>query len=204
MSQTDPVQAQLIAARKNQILDAAAKVFAEKGFSRATIKDVARTAGIADGTIYNYFENKEALLLGILERLNEIEQRDIDMARLNDMGAETFMPIYIRQRMDELGPHMTAVFKVLMSEMLINKELADAFNRTQMQPTYAIAEKYFRVLAERGEIKSDDVALVVRLMAATFFGVEILLMLGDEVLERNLEGMPQLLTDFVLKGIQNE
>ena len=45
----DSIQEQLIAARRNQILDAATKVFAEKGFHPTTIKDIAREAGIADG-----------------------------------------------------------------------------------------------------------------------------------------------------------
>jgi AcrR family transcriptional regulator len=44
----DPIQELLITARHNQILDAATRVFAEKGFHGATIKDIARLAGIAD------------------------------------------------------------------------------------------------------------------------------------------------------------
>lgn len=68
---SDPIQQQLIDAQRNQILDTAITVFAEKGFHKATIKDVAKVAKVADGTIYNYFENKTALVLGILDRLNE-------------------------------------------------------------------------------------------------------------------------------------
>ncbi len=45
----DPIQQQLIAARRKQILDAAVRVFADKGFHRATIRDIAQAAGIADG-----------------------------------------------------------------------------------------------------------------------------------------------------------
>ena len=66
---------QLVAVRRRHILDAATREFAAKGFDRATIRDVARRAGVADGTIYNYFPNKAALLLGILDRLNETAQR---------------------------------------------------------------------------------------------------------------------------------
>ena len=44
----DPIQELVTAARRKQILDAATQVFAEKGFHRATIKDIARVAGIAD------------------------------------------------------------------------------------------------------------------------------------------------------------
>ncbi|MDX1990860.1 MAG: helix-turn-helix domain-containing protein [bacterium] len=68
---SDAIQQQLIAARRNQILDAAAVVFAEKGFHPTTIRDVAKQAGIADGTIYNYFDSKPALLLGIFERMRD-------------------------------------------------------------------------------------------------------------------------------------
>ncbi len=48
--------------RREQIIDAAMKVFSQKGFLRATNKDIAREAGITPGLIYYYFENKEALL----------------------------------------------------------------------------------------------------------------------------------------------
>src|SRR3982750_3875447 len=65
----DPIQQQLIDARKNQILKAAAVVFAQKGFHPTTTKDIAKQAGISEGTIYNYFESKTALLLGIFERM---------------------------------------------------------------------------------------------------------------------------------------
>lgn len=45
------------------ILDAAIKVFAEHGFFQSTVAQIARKAGVADGTIYLYFENKEDILL---------------------------------------------------------------------------------------------------------------------------------------------
>ena len=56
--------AHLIAIKQQHILDAAARVFAEKGFHAASVKDVAQAAGVAQGSIYNHFENKAALLSG--------------------------------------------------------------------------------------------------------------------------------------------
>jgi TetR/AcrR family fatty acid metabolism transcriptional regulator len=52
-------------ARRSQILAAAALVFARKGFDRATIADVAQAAGLAEGSIYNYFRSKDELLAHI-------------------------------------------------------------------------------------------------------------------------------------------
>lgn len=56
---------------RDLILDAAARAFNEKGFDRATTKEVARGAGIAEGTIYNYFETKRNLLLALVRRFAE-------------------------------------------------------------------------------------------------------------------------------------
>ncbi len=47
------------------ILRAAAKVFAQSGYFNAKVSDVARTAGVADGTVYLYFKNKDDLLTSI-------------------------------------------------------------------------------------------------------------------------------------------
>jgi AcrR family transcriptional regulator len=52
-------------ARKEQILKAAGKVFAKKGFHEATISEIAREAGLSDATIYEYFPTKEELLFSI-------------------------------------------------------------------------------------------------------------------------------------------
>ena len=48
--------------RKEQILQAAEQVFAQKGFHDATIADVARKAKVSEATIYEYFPSKEELL----------------------------------------------------------------------------------------------------------------------------------------------
>lgn len=48
-------------ARPDEILDAAQKVFGASGFARAKVDDVARLAGVSKGTLYLYFDSKEAL-----------------------------------------------------------------------------------------------------------------------------------------------
>lgn len=57
------------AAKRRRILEAAVAVFARDGYPNAKVSAVAKTAGVADGTIYLYFESKEALLLTLFEEL---------------------------------------------------------------------------------------------------------------------------------------
>lgn len=55
------------AAKRERILDAAERVFAQRGFYAAKVADIAREAGVADGTIYLYFKNKDDLLICLFE-----------------------------------------------------------------------------------------------------------------------------------------
>lgn len=50
-----------------RIIQAATKVFAQKGFFGSKISEIAKEAGVADGTIYLYFENKDDILISIFE-----------------------------------------------------------------------------------------------------------------------------------------
>jgi TetR/AcrR family transcriptional regulator len=68
---------------RNAILEAAEAVFAERGFHRARIQDVAARARIAVGTVYNHFDEKEDLLRALLEErmeglVTELERRSDD------------------------------------------------------------------------------------------------------------------------------
>lgn len=63
--------------KRSLITEAAVEVFAERGFRSARISDIAERAGVADGTIYLYFKNKEDILLSIFE-----EKMDLLLAQL--------------------------------------------------------------------------------------------------------------------------
>jgi TetR/AcrR family fatty acid metabolism transcriptional regulator len=53
----------------HRILDAALEVFADKGFYEAKVTEIARVAGVADGTIYLYFKNKDDLVVSLVENM---------------------------------------------------------------------------------------------------------------------------------------
>jgi AcrR family transcriptional regulator len=59
------VTAETKAATRQRILDAAGQLFAAKGFEASTTRDIADAAGIASGTLFNYFATKEAILASL-------------------------------------------------------------------------------------------------------------------------------------------
>ncbi|MEM9300469.1 MAG: TetR/AcrR family transcriptional regulator [Pseudomonadota bacterium] len=68
MSGTKPTRRERLEAREEVILDAARKVFRDGGYAGAKMSDIARAAAVAEGTLYLYFKNKDALLEAVIER----------------------------------------------------------------------------------------------------------------------------------------
>jgi AcrR family transcriptional regulator len=197
----DPIQAQLIAARRNQILDAATRVFATKGVHRATVREVAREAGVADGTIYNYFENKEALLLGILDRLNQTQERAEHLAQGAEMDLTEFARFYLKQRMVTLAGVEADAFRVLLSELLVNEPLRTQYYQQTVAPTFALAEQAFQHWAATGATAPVDPRLTTRVMAGMVLGLMLLQLLGDSYLQTHWDELPDGLIDLLHHGL---
>ena len=197
---SDPVQAQLIAARRTQILDAATQVFAEKGFHRATIRDVAQAAGVADGTIYNYFTNKTDLLIGLLDRLNASEQRPADFRAANAGPFAGFTRAYLDQRMATLWAN-TDLLRAVLPEVLANPAVRDRYFTQIIAPTLTIGEDYIQALATSGQIRAVDPALLTRLLAGMVLGVLVVQLLGDTYLEAHWREIPDMLTTVLVQGL---
>ncbi len=186
----DPIQTMLVAARRTQILDAAITVFSEKGFHRATIKEIARVAGIADGTIYTYFASKDEVLLAVLDRLNETTERRQQFVLGDEQDLKAFFRAYLQQRMALLWPN-AEVFRAVLPELLVNGELRRQYYEQVLAPTIAVGEQFFQAQNEQLQI---NIPLTVRAIAGTLLGLLLLQLLGDEVVASQWEALPDVLT----------
>ena len=199
----ESAQEQLVAARRNQILDAAAKVFATKGFHPTTIRDIAREAGIADGTIYNYFENKPALLLGVFDRMTEIARQDAAISLSAPVDLRDFVRAYIHQPLMALKTDNFELFRVIISEIMVNAELRQSYYSTILEPGMRLAEGVFQRWVEQHIIKAVDVRLLMRMISSIMLGLILENIMGDPVLQTQWDDLPDFVTDILLDGIRN-
>jgi TetR/AcrR family fatty acid metabolism transcriptional regulator len=89
-------------AKRERILRAAIRIFSQKGYFNSKISEIARLAGVADGTIYLYFKNKDDLLISLFEEKMGEVVADV-RARVSDgSGALPRLQIFIRNHMDLL------------------------------------------------------------------------------------------------------
>jgi len=111
--------------KRSLITEAAVEVFAERGFHQARVSDVARRAGVADGTIYLYFKNKEDLLLSIFE-----EKMDVLLASLGEILEGVHDPLerirrFARFHFDQVRVNRSAAEVLQVELRLSNKFLKE-------------------------------------------------------------------------------
>ena len=115
--------------KKELIINAAIKVFADKGFYTANVADVAKEAGVADGTIYLYFKNKDDLLISLFEtKMEEILLRFsslLDSTRNAEEKLRQFIHLYFQ--MIEEDQNLAEVFQVELRQS--DKFLKDYHNQ---------------------------------------------------------------------------
>jgi TetR/AcrR family fatty acid metabolism transcriptional regulator len=119
-------------AKKNKILNAATKIFAEKGYQYATVSDIGKEAGIATGLIYSYFENKLDLLLSIVllfwRNINHVNQEKLKIVNnpydklivilhnFEDLLIKNGKELYLIKVLNEALPHMVAIKEKKLKE----------------------------------------------------------------------------------------
>jgi AcrR family transcriptional regulator len=176
MTGSDAIKEQLLEARRNQILDAAAATFAAKGFHGATTKDIAGAAGVAEGTIYNYFDTKFDLLIGIVARLGEVEQLPVELegALQGDVRA-SFMAAF-RQRLGRIeeGEEM---LQAILPQVFVHPDLRAQFYQEYVHPIATMLEEYVQAQVELGHIRPINVALTVRVLQGLFVGLLVMRLL---------------------------
>jgi AcrR family transcriptional regulator len=88
-----------------RILDAALELFRQEGFDTATMRDIARKAGVATGAAYYYYPSKDAIVMGFYQRSNAEMQLKIEAALSDVNGLEKRLCEVIRVKLAHFAPN---------------------------------------------------------------------------------------------------
>ena len=164
-------------AQREHILDAAASVFTERGYERATTKAIAAAAELSEGALYHHFSSKRELLLGVLSRVIGAVQ----VERVGNGSADLYERYRraINVRVRGAHPQMRTFF-ALLSAILADRELADYVRDELFRPGIDKAERALHATIAGGAMRQIDVPAAARLVYAIFMGIELLAQIGDE------------------------
>ena len=140
--------------KRSLITEAAIEVFAEKGFRQARVSDIAKKAGVADGTIYLYFKNKEDILLSIFE-----EKMDLLLATLGERLEGVDDPTERIRRFAQFHFEQVrtnrAAAEVLQVELRLSNKFLKEYRPEKLWAYLGVFSQIVREGQERGQFRPD-------------------------------------------------
>ncbi|MDY6854543.1 MAG: TetR/AcrR family transcriptional regulator [Thermodesulfobacteriota bacterium] len=115
--------------KHKRILQAAIKVFAQNGFYNSKVSEIAKEAGVADGTIYLYFKNKDDILISLFEE--EMERIIQNMKQEIKKGEDPFEKLkrfaFVQLNSKKQNPDLAAIMEVELRQS--SKFMKDYVNK---------------------------------------------------------------------------
>lgn len=181
------------------ILEAAIKVFARQGFYQSTVAQIAREAGVADGTIYLYFKNKDDILVQFFNyRTKQVFDRFRAAVNQADNSLDKMRNLIRRHLMEfQRDRNMAVVYQV---ETHQNSRLAEAQIREMAQMYQDLVSEIIETGQEEGSIRRDlYVGLVKRFILGAVDEVINTWLHSDK--NYDLVSMADPLVDLFVRGI---
>jgi TetR/AcrR family fatty acid metabolism transcriptional regulator len=153
-------------AKRGRILDAAVRIFADKGFYNAKVSEIARVAGVADGTIYLYFKSKDDLLISLFEDRMEQVNANVRAALSTDVPPVDKLRRLLQLHLElvEQNPHLAEVLTV---ELRQSTKFLKEYRQTKFGEFLKLIAEPIEEGQRDGSIRSDLSAPVV---ARALFG----------------------------------
>jgi len=164
---------------EERILNAAIKIFSEKGFSAATTSEIAKEANVAEGTIFRYFPKKKELLHGIVLRVIDIFGKNVFIDELQQVIDENtnktskeIIKAMIMNRIKIFYEHFPYV-KILLYEIQFHEDVREVFIDKIAKRAIKIAKQVIEAGKEKGEIRDIDSFVICR----SFIGMVLMMLM---------------------------
>ena len=161
--------------KQRKILVAATEMFAEKGFAATSTNEIAKKAGVAEGTIFRHYKTKKDLLLSIVtpmmvKMLGPIILKDLNKVLDKEFEHfEDFVRAMIKNRQEFLEKNLK-VIQIFLQEIPFHHELREQFiehiGKKVILRLIQIVEHY----QSKGQIVNLPATTVIRLAASTIMG----------------------------------
>lgn len=146
--------------RRSELIEAALRLFAERGFRATTIADIATATGTAHGLVYHYFGSKDALLEAVLDRYTFLPQlQDLLAVSPDRPASEVLTEIAIG--LSAMLRDRPEVLRLVVTESPTNPIVAGALAHVTDEGL-ALLTDYLRARVAAGELRIDDPSVPAR------------------------------------------
>ena len=186
---------------RTRILQAAQRLFAAKGFEGTTTRDLAQTAGVAEGTLFRYFANKKAILVevatsGWVDILTDL------LTELSEMGSYKAIAQVMRRRMWNLQKNAD-IMRVCFMEVQFHPDLRDRIQTEVIDKMTDVAEAFFQTAIDKGIYRQMDAKLGAKVFLGLFAiaGFSNNTLIEPNASPQEMQKMAEGLADIFLNGV---
>lgn len=160
--------------KETKILEAVINISNEKGFSSTTTSEIAKKAGIAEGTIFRYFPTKKDILHGVLLQAVKVADKLIftTLNKILDNEEQKDMRTILKEiLLDRLAlvQKFFPMFRFVLSEALFHNDIREALYSNLVRKLEHRIIEFYKTMAEKGEVRSDiDPTIIVRSIVGSF------------------------------------
>lgn len=186
--------------RRQDILEASLKLFAEKGYNGSTTAEIARAAGVAEGTIFRHFTTKKELLIAVLEPKVLDGLIQLDKEHAEDTPTE-FFRCFLWNRL-ALIKENDALIRLMFAEAQYHSEVREALFKGVLGQGISIIRPWFEKGVERGDFKDLPFLPTMRsfMGMVMFYGLFGQVMLGLSS-EQTMDEAAGNILDLFLQGL---
>jgi AcrR family transcriptional regulator len=159
--------------RRAQIREAAFRVFASHGYERATLREIAREAGIAHTLIYYYYPDKQAVLAAVLAEYSPLRLIESLPDIQPNQRPEDFLPSFLLRVLELLeSTEFVQLTRILLPEIIEGREasLVSLITSAQAQVTQVL-EAYLRAQMANGSLRAGDATRLADVLGGTIIGL---------------------------------
>ncbi|MGN6186052.1 MAG: TetR/AcrR family transcriptional regulator [Thermoanaerobaculia bacterium] len=185
--------------KRERILRAAVDVFAEHGYFNAKVAQIAKAAGVADGTIYLYFDGKEDLLITIFREHTRNYLHSLEQQLANINRAEERLRIAVKHHLETLGRDR-ALAVVSQVELRHSLKFMSLFSQEEVKDYLNVIRKIVEHGQQEGSFRRN---VHPQLVAKAVFGVLDEMVTSWMLSEKDydLPGQSEQVADFILTGL---
>jgi AcrR family transcriptional regulator len=191
------------AARKTQILEAAREFFSVKGFSRASTAEIARKAGVSQGTVFYYFPTKYDLLIALINQYFSIEAVTNSLSGMPEENLQERLRALLQERL-AVGFENIDVMLLILSEMQRDQRLLEEYAERVVKPVLGSLESFLCSSGIKGRKNGRNTSLTARFLLASIIGLVVIYRIEGEKgpLRSALSGeIAATLAHLILDGI---
>lgn len=179
--------------RKN-ILSAAKELFYEKGYNSATIRDIAKKAGITEGNVYRYFKSKENILAGIVRPAYEQIMEFIALSEQMIEKGEAYSFIKFRDIINDAIVQIAKSFRLELI-ILFKGAVGTQFEKTQEELTSLIEDRIYEGMLKKYQLEDSKAIFLSKIIAHAFLD-SLIMVVSDVENSRELEKMIDWLNNY--------